>query len=56
MCKSKDDEVVEYALSRSVSPTVIADYETKILVKDLLKRKLHEWTDLYIESVEIKDE
>ncbi len=56
LCKSKDDEVVEYALSRSVSPTVIADYETKILGKDLLKRKLHEWTELYIESVEIKDE
>jgi len=56
LCKSKDDEVVEYALSRSVSPKVIADYETKILGKDLLKRKLHEWTELYIESVEIKDE
>lgn len=56
LCKSKDDEVVEYALSRSVSPTVIADYETKILGKDLLKQKLHEWTELYIESVEIKEE
>lgn len=56
LCKSKDDEVVEYALSRSVSPTVIADYETKILGKDLLKQKLHEWTELYIESVEMKDE
>lgn len=55
LCKSKDDEVVEYALSRSVSPTVIADYETNILGKDLLKQKLHEWTELYIESVEMKD-
>jgi len=34
--------VVEYVLSRSVSPTVIADYETKILGKDLLKQKLHQ--------------
>jgi predicted nuclease of restriction endonuclease-like (RecB) superfamily len=55
LCKSKDDEVVEYALSRSISPTVIADYETKILGKDLLKQKLHEWTELYIESIEKKD-
>lgn len=55
LCKSKDDEVVEYALSRSVSPTVIADYETKILGKDLLKQKLHEWSELYIDSVEMKD-
>jgi predicted nuclease of restriction endonuclease-like (RecB) superfamily len=56
LCKSKDDEVVEYALSRSVSPTVIADYETKLLGKDLLKQKLHEWTELYIESIEMKDD
>ena len=43
LCRDKDDEVVEYALSRSVSPTVIADYETKLLPKALLKRKLHEF-------------
>ncbi len=45
-CKTLDDEVVEYALSRSVSPTVIADYETKLLPKELLKRKLHEFLAL----------
>lgn len=33
--KSKDDEIVEYALSRSVSPTVIDDYETKIIDKNI---------------------
>ena len=28
LCASKDDEVVEYALSRSTSPALIAEYQT----------------------------
>jgi predicted nuclease of restriction endonuclease-like (RecB) superfamily len=36
LCKSKDDTVVEYALSRSLSPTLVADYETKLPNKALL--------------------
>lgn len=27
LCKDKDDEVVEYALSRSLSPTMVAQYQ-----------------------------
>lgn len=46
LCKGKDDEVVEYALSRSVSPTVVADYETKLIPKKLLQQKLHEFYEL----------
>ncbi len=46
LCKGKDDEVVEYALSRSMSPTVIADYETKLIPKKLLQQKLHEFYEL----------
>ncbi|CAN5324761.1 PDDEXK nuclease domain-containing protein [soil metagenome] len=42
LCKQKDDEVVEYALSRSLSPTMISKYKTKLIDKKLLKRKLHE--------------
>jgi hypothetical protein len=29
LCASKDDEVVEYALSRSLSPALIAEYQTQ---------------------------
>ncbi len=43
LCREKDDEVVEYALSRSISPAVISDYETKLLPKDLLRKKLNEF-------------
>lgn len=42
ICKTKDDEVVNYAMSRNVSPTLIAEYETKLIDKKLLQRKLHE--------------
>lgn len=43
LCKSKDSEVVEYALSRSLSPALVAEYQTKLLDKKLLRRKLHEF-------------
>ena len=46
LCKSKDDEVVEYALSRSLSPTLVAEYELKLPDKALLQRKMQELADL----------
>ena len=45
LCKGKDDEVVEYALSRTLSPAAIADYTTKLPDKRLLQNKLHEFFD-----------
>ena len=42
LCREKDDEVVKYALNRSLSPTLIADYETKLIPKELLRNKLNE--------------
>ena len=46
LCKGKNDEVVEYALSRSLSPLAIADYQTKLPDKKLLQQKLHEFYEL----------
>jgi predicted nuclease of restriction endonuclease-like (RecB) superfamily len=43
LCASKDDEVVEYALNRSLSPTLIAEYQTQLPDKQLLQAKLHEF-------------
>ncbi len=43
LCASRDTEVVEYALSRSVSPTLIAEYQTLLPDKRLLRAKLHEF-------------
>jgi predicted nuclease of restriction endonuclease-like (RecB) superfamily len=42
LCKGKDDTVVEYALSRSLSPTLVADYETQLPNKALLQQKWNE--------------
>ncbi len=42
LCKSKDDEVVEYALSRNLSPALIAEYKTRLIPKKILQKKLHE--------------
>ncbi len=43
LCASKDNEVVEYALSRSASPALIAEYQTQLPDKKLLAAKLHEF-------------
>ncbi|MCC6760734.1 MAG: DUF1016 family protein [Chitinophagaceae bacterium] len=42
LCKDKDSEVVEYSLSRSLSPTMVAAYKTQLPDKKLLQQKLHE--------------
>jgi len=42
LCKDKDSEVVEYALSRSLSPTMDSAYKTQLPSKKLLQQKLHE--------------
>jgi predicted nuclease of restriction endonuclease-like (RecB) superfamily len=42
LCATKDDEVVEYALSRTLSPALVAEYQTALPPRALLRRKLHE--------------
>jgi predicted nuclease of restriction endonuclease-like (RecB) superfamily len=43
LCASQDDEVVEYALNRSLSPALIAEYQTQLPDKALWMAKLHEF-------------
>jgi hypothetical protein len=47
LCASKDDEVVVYALSRSLSPALTAQYQTQLPDKALLQAKSHEF---YLQS------
>ncbi|MBN8880595.1 PDDEXK nuclease domain-containing protein [Chitinophaga sp. 212800010-3] len=42
LCKDKDSEVVEYALSRNLSPTMVSEYKTQLPDKKILQQKLHE--------------
>jgi predicted nuclease of restriction endonuclease-like (RecB) superfamily len=46
LCKNRDHDVVEYALSRSLSPTVVAQYQTRLPDKSLLQAKLDEFYEL----------
>jgi predicted nuclease of restriction endonuclease-like (RecB) superfamily len=44
LCRTKDNEVVEYAMSRHLSPALVAQYETQMIPKAVLQQKLHEWS------------
>lgn len=46
LCASKDDEVVEYAMSRTLSPMMVAEYRMQLPDKDVLRKKLQELTSL----------
>ena len=52
LCASKDEEVVEYAMSRSLSPTLVSQYTLKLIDKKLLENKLREITNIVEENIE----
>ena len=56
LCAAKDDAVVEYALSRSMSPTLVSDYTLCLPDKEVLQNKLRELTELALESGEGDEE
>lgn len=47
LCKGKDSEVVEYALSRNLSPTLVSQYQMALPDKKLLQAKLRELVELW---------
>lgn len=56
LCASKDHEVVEYALSRALSPALIAEYQIRLPDKKLLQDKLREFYELAQHPVGLADE
>lgn len=42
LCASKNDEVVEYAMSRSMSPMLVSEYKLQLPDKKILEKKLQE--------------
>lgn len=57
LCRDKDEEVVEYALSRNLSPTLIAQYQLQLPDKMLIKQKLHEFYEQHLpESNDLEQE
>ncbi len=53
LCATKDSEVVEYALSRAMSPALVAEYQTRMPDKSLLQAKLHEFYELAREQAAV---
>jgi predicted nuclease of restriction endonuclease-like (RecB) superfamily len=53
LCASKDSEVVEYALNRTLSPALVAQYQTQLPDKQLLAAKLHEFYNLNAPLVDL---
>jgi hypothetical protein len=56
LCTNKDDEVVEYAMSRSLSPTMVSEYALKLIDKKLLQQKLHEFYQIADSRLSAKSE
>ena len=52
LCASKESEVVEYALSRTLSPALVAQYKTQLPDKQMLAAKLHEFYALNVPAAE----
>jgi len=55
LCADKDDTVVEYALRRSISPALVANYQLHLPNKKLLEEKLRELTEI-AEHQDVEDD
>ena len=55
LCATQDHEVVEYALNRSMSPALVAEYQTRMPDKLLLQAKLHEFYQLAESQMESQE-
>jgi len=46
LCASKNDEVVEYAMSRTMSPMLVSKYQLLLPDKEVLERKLQQLVNI----------
>jgi len=45
LCTANDKDIVRFAMSRNISPALVAEYETRLIDKNLLQQMLQEWMD-----------
>ena len=50
LCANKDEQVVEYAMSRTMSPTMVSQYTLKLIDKKILENKLKEIKNIVEEN------
>ena len=54
LCADRNAKVVEYSMSRTMSPTMVAEYKLKLINKELLENKLQEIVIMVEQSKNIK--
>ena len=52
LCAGKDEKVVEYSMSRTMSPTMVSEYKLKMIDKKILESKLKEITEILEKSID----
>ena len=50
LCSGKNEQVVEYAMSRTISPTMVSQYTLNLIDKKLLENKLKEISKIIEEN------
>ena len=50
LCSGKNEQIVEYAMSRTMSPTMVSQYTLELIDKKLLENKLKEITNIIEEN------
>ena len=50
LCPEADSVVVEYAMSRSMSPTMIAEYKRILIPQERMQQQLNEFCNLFIDK------
>ena len=46
LCQTADRHVVEYAMNRSMSPTLVTQYKRMLIPQEVLQRSLDEYIEL----------
>lgn len=54
LCQTADHSVVEYAMSRSMSPTMVAEYHRQLIPKEVIQKSLDEFCSFLFENQQKK--
>lgn len=54
LCQTADHSVVEYAMSRSLSPTMVAEYHRQLIPKEVMQKSLDEFCAFLFENQQEK--
>ena len=56
LCRDANRIVVEYAMSRAMSPVMVAQYKRLLIPKEVLQRTFEEYLELPSPTESVKDE